>query len=99
MMTTIQIVCSALIFLSILLEAAADENRWWPTQAAPKALVRLQSDQFPEPHAVCEMMAQSVAGLAAKAVNEGRADEMVWVGIDNIDVEDWLARRMKRQPE
>lgn len=45
------------------------------------------------------MMAQSVAGLAAKAVNEGRADEMVWVGIDNIDVEDWFARLLKRQPQ
>ena len=64
----------------------------------PKALVRLQNE-FPAPRAACEMMAQSVAGLAAKAVNEGRADEMVWVGIDNIDIEDWLARLLKRQPQ
>ena len=57
----------------------------------PRALVRLQND-LPAPRASCEMMAQSVAGLAAKAVNEGRADEMVWVGTDNIDIEDWFAR-------
>jgi hypothetical protein len=40
-----------------------------------------------------------VAGLAAKAVNESRADEMVWVGTDNIDIEDWLARLLKRHPQ
>jgi hypothetical protein len=64
----------------------------------PKALVRLQND-LPAPRASCEMMAQSVAGLAAKAVNEGRADEMVWAGTDNVDIEDWLARLVKRQPQ
>lgn len=74
------------------------QDRWWPVQAMPKALVRLQND-LPAPRASCEMMAQSVAGLAAKAVNEGRADEMVWVGTGNIDVEDWLARRLKRLPQ
>jgi hypothetical protein len=45
------------------------------------------------------MMAQSVAGLAAKAVNDGRGDELVWVDTDNADVEDWLARLLKRQPQ
>jgi hypothetical protein len=79
--------------------AGQDENRWWPVQAMPKALVRLQNDGLPAPRAPCEMMAQSVAGLAAKAVNEGRADEMVWLGIDSIDAEDWLARLLKRQPQ
>jgi hypothetical protein len=64
----------------------------------PKALVRLQNE-FPSPRASYEMMAQSVAGLAAKAVNEGRADEMVWVRTDNIDIEDWFARLLKRQPQ
>ncbi len=73
---------------------------WWPVQAMPKALVRtVNQSQFPLPRASYEMMAQSVAGLAAKAVNEGRADEMVWVGTDNIDVEDWFARLLKRHPQ
>ncbi len=90
--------CIALILPLVRVPAAADENRWWPVQAMPKALVRLKSEQFPEPRAASEMVAQSVAGLAAKAVNEGRAEEMVWMGIDNMDVEDWLARRLQRQP-
>ena len=76
------------------------ESRWWPTQAMPKALVRtVKWNDFPAPRAACEMMVQSVAGLAARAVNEGRGDEMVWVGTGNIDVEDWLARKLRRHPQ
>ncbi|HVM63012.1 MAG TPA: hypothetical protein VMV72_19290 [Verrucomicrobiae bacterium] len=46
------------------------------------------------------MMVQSVSGLAARAVNEGHGDEMVWVTVeDNVDVEDWLARLLRRQPQ
>jgi len=75
-----------------------DVDRWWPVQSVPKALVRLSKDGFPEPHAASEMMAQSVAGLAAKAVNAGRADELVWMETDNVDIEDWLVRRRKCQP-
>jgi len=74
------------------------EFGWWPTQAMPKALVRLTSDSA-APRASYEMMVQSVAGLAAKAVNEGRGDEMVWVRTDNVDVEDWFARVLRRHPQ
>src|ERR1051325_8718510 len=76
------------------------QSGWWPAQAMPKALARTTNrNDFPAPRASCEMMVQSVAGLAAKAVNDGRGDEMVWVGTDNIDVEDWLARILKRHPQ
>jgi hypothetical protein len=88
----------ALVLSPIPFLVVADEDRWWPVQAIPKGLVRLLN-KVPEPRAPCDMMAQSVAGLAAKAVNERRADEMVWVGTDNIDIEDWLARRLKCQPQ
>ncbi len=89
---------TASLILALAFSAAADENRWWPVQAVPKALVYLQKD-LPEPRAAGDMMAQSVAGLAAKAVNEGRADELVWVVTDNIDIEGWLARRLQQQPQ
>ncbi|MGD0651669.1 MAG: hypothetical protein ABSA97_11120 [Verrucomicrobiia bacterium] len=73
---------------------------WWPVQAMPKALVRTENEnRFPAPRVPYQMMVQSVAGLAAKAVNEGRADEMVWVGTDNVDVEDWFARLRQRHPQ
>jgi hypothetical protein len=76
-------------------------NRWWPAQAMPKALMRTKIQNEPGSlRASCAMMAQSVAGLAAKAVNEGRADEMVWVAVeDNVDVEDWFARLFQRHPQ
>ena len=45
------------------------------------------------------MMLQSVAGLAAKAVNEGRGAEMVWVDTGNIDTEDWFARWAAARPD
>jgi len=92
-------ICVWAIFLGFSFPGQGDENRLWPVQAMPKALVRLQQNEFPEPRAAHEMMAQSVAGLAAKAVNESLADEMVWAGTDNIDIEDWLARLLKRQPQ
>jgi len=97
----VQFICLALIFLPIPFPAAADENRWWPVQAMPKALVRTRSqNEPPSLRASCEMMVQSVAGLAAKGVNEGRADELVWVGVeDNVDVEDWFARLLQRHPQ
>src|SRR5436853_5750994 len=76
----------------------ADDSRWWPMQVLPKAFVRT-TNHFSSPHAACEMMVQSVAGLAAKAVNEGRGDEMVWVGTDNVDEEDWFARKLNRHPQ
>src|SRR5206468_8308333 len=98
----------SLLVMSSLVAHAAETNwnstpvanRWWPVQAVPKALVRATNQsQFPSPRAAHEMLAQSVAGLAAKAVNEGRGDEMVWVATDNVDVEDWFARWLKRHPK
>ena len=72
--------------------AAGDEQdgRWWPVQARPAGLVRVGHPQpFPEPQFPYHVLVQSVAGLAAKAVNEGRGDEMVWVATGNPDVEAW----------
>src|SRR5436190_3060972 len=79
---------------------AARESRWWPTQALPNGLVRVENwNETAGPRVSVEMMIQSMAGLAAKAVNEKRGDEMVWVGTNNEDEEDWLARLLKRHPQ
>jgi hypothetical protein len=96
----VQFICQALIVLPIPILAAADGNRWWPVQAMPRALVRAKiQNESPALRASYEMMTQSMAGLAAKGVNEGRGDEMVWVAIDdNVDVEDWFARVRQRHP-
>ena len=74
------------------------EDRWWPVQEPPKALVRMEIPGTSTlPRLSVEMMAQSVAGLAAKAVNEGRGNELVWVNTGNTDEEDWLARLLERK--
>src|SRR6185503_14915207 len=88
-----------LVLLCLSASARAEEARWFPTQVAPRALVRtVRDDQFPEPAAATSMMVQSIAGLAAKAVNGGTCDEMVWVGAGNADVERWYAGLLERRP-
>jgi len=69
-------------------------DRWWPLQAPPKALIQTPGDGTPG----LQFMVQSIAGLAAKAVNEGRADEMVWIEHANPDLEDWYARWLASHP-
>src|SRR5687767_3418336 len=73
------------------------EDRWWPLQALPKGVVRT-SKEFPAPRLAFEMMIQSVAGLAARAVNEKKGDELVWVESGNLDLNDWLARWLAMHP-
>lgn len=76
------------------------EDRWWPVQAMPKAVVRTTNQQdFPEPRVALQMMLQSVAGLAAQAVNEGRGQELVWVNNGEGDLEKWYARLIARCPD
>jgi hypothetical protein len=73
--------------------------RWWPVQTFPKAIVRTGSQQdFPKPRLALQMMVQSVAGLAAQAVNEGRGDELVWVCNGDGDLEKWYARLLAQHP-
>lgn len=45
------------------------------------------------------MLAQSLAGLAAAAVNEGRFSELVWVESDNPSVSRWGACFLAAHPE
>lgn len=81
----------ALIAIAIMAAVEqAEVDRWFPDQAAPRGVARtVREDQFPGPGLANRMMVQSVAGLAARAVNEGRSDEMVWVTTRNTDVESW----------
>jgi len=44
------------------------------------------------------MMVQSVAGLAAKAVNEGHGSELVWVYNGDGDLEKWRGRLLAYHP-
>jgi hypothetical protein len=76
-----------------------DDPRWFPTQARPKALVRTIDDaQYPQPRQATRMMVQSIAGLAAKSVNHGHGDEMVWVATTNPDLERWYTHLLNQHP-
>ncbi|WP_010585359.1 GxGYxYP domain-containing protein [Schlesneria paludicola] len=86
--------------LSISSGLSAQEGRWWATQTAPKSVVRtIEQSKFPSVDRAYDMLVQSVAGLAAKAVNEGRSDQLVWVATTNIEIEQWYALMIKEHPE
>jgi hypothetical protein len=96
MRTSFIVVVLLVNFFAVLhgaIPLANHDSRWWPTQAVPKALVRTRPSG-----ASTDIMIQSVAGLAAKAVNDGRGDEMIWVTTGSVDVEDWFGRLLKRHP-
>lgn len=73
------------------------EDRWFPVQAAPKGVVRTDASEPLSGTSGAQMLLQSVAGLAARAVTEGRSDEMVWVATGNTDLERWYARTLGRR--
>jgi hypothetical protein len=90
---------SSLVFFQV---AAADEsNRWWPLQAAPRAVVRtapqlLSESQDSSPREATHMLVQSLAGLAAQAVNAGKLDELVWVNTSQEAYEHYLKATVHR---
>ena len=52
------------------------DPEWFPQQKAPESVVTVNVDNaFSADH----MLAQSISGLSAMAVNESRFDEMVWI--------------------
>lgn len=87
------------VLIAIPVTAGTNEERWFPTQRLPKTIIRTANQQeFPEPRLSLQMMAQSVAGLAAKAVNEGRGSELVWVNNGDGDLEKWYASFVSSHP-
>jgi hypothetical protein len=89
------------VFLAVAASTGtADDDRWWPVQKLPCAIVCTTSlEHFPAPHGPHHMLVQSVAGLAAKAANAGTGDEMVWVTSTNRDLEDWYHRFIANHPQ
>jgi len=87
--------------------ARADEHRYWPLQKTPKGVVQTSFELFQAVPAVDgqtvpvalgqeHMLAQSIAGLAAQAVNEGRSDELVWIDLDNASYKLWYDATKER---
>ena len=77
-------------------------NGWWPTQVVPRGLVSTtrQADwSSHEDEGPLRMLVQSVSGLAAKAVNAGTGDELVWIATGNVDNEEWGRRFRAKHPQ
>jgi len=89
--------------------AGAESLRWWPEQEMPKGLVTVETSEMKPVTEPCgktvpslnlgpeHMMAESLAGLAAQAVNEGRGDELIYVNLwDNVDYNRWRLNILER---
>lgn len=68
------------IFLCLPLGAKEYNGRYgWPEQKKPEKIIVCKSKG-----GVAEaMLLESLSGLAAKAVNEGKSNEMIWIDVDN----------------
>ncbi|MFO1093905.1 MAG: GxGYxYP family putative glycoside hydrolase [Planctomycetaceae bacterium] len=77
----------------------ADFPGWFPTQRTPATLIRFgPAPPSAEPPLAYDMLVQSVAGLAAKAVNEQRGEELVWVETGNADLQRWFDDLVGKTP-
>lgn len=78
---------------------AAAPEPFWPDQAVPAGIVQTTNHEyfrtFPpagpeappeEAFGATHMLVQSISGLAARAVNEGRGDEMVWIEVGHPEM-------------
>jgi len=68
---------------------------WFPGQSLPKTVVVVNS---PDNRAGL-MTLQSLAGLAAQAVNEKRGDELVWVDDGNPNINIWRTNFLAAHPD
>lgn len=87
-----------LVVLSCRETTATESTRLWPLQTTPAGLVSIDSLSFQKDESNKKpinlsddaFLAQSLAGLAAQAVNEGRGDELVYVDLwDNASYHTW----------
>lgn len=81
-------------FVFLLLFWLPAHAGWWPEQKAPKSIVIAGIKHTAD---IREMnLAQSVAGLAAQALNEGTGEEGVWIETANPDYQLYFHSLVKR---
>jgi hypothetical protein len=79
--------CMALAF-------PGDPDSWWPEQKAPRQIVTCTIKRNNDMRE--QNLAQSVSGLAAQALNEGRTEEGVWIATPNPDYAIYFSSLLKR---
>lgn len=74
-------------------EFDSSDEFWWPEQKAPKKLISCTVDHNNNRERI---LVESLAGIAAKAVNEGMNDEMVWITVGTPAAKEWFNRTVNR---
>lgn len=97
-----------LAFSSAQSASETSDTRWWPEQRTPKSLAVMESGVFGKLAKVhggdraaaldsYQMLAMSLSGLAAQAVNEKGFDELLWISPrGNASYAEWLKRLVAR---
>jgi len=100
MITPLTIIpCLGLVAALNAAPVAPGPINWWPAQHLPASLVRIDCTAISGPERErTEMLAESVAGLAAQAVNRGGGDQLVWVATGNEAEERWRQRFLSDHP-
>lgn len=73
---------------------AQEKDSWWPGQNAPKEILTCT---IKRPNDTREQnLAQSLAGLVAQSLNEGKLQEGIWIATVNPDYARYYASLLKR---
>lgn len=103
-MRTLALLITLIVSNAMPAGAAETAQRWLPAQKPPKSVVRGVASELDRDlgHRSAtaraqDMLLQSVSGLAAQAVNEGRSDELVWIDTPaKPDYARWYAATVKQ---
>lgn len=71
--------------------AHANTASWWPEQKRPSTIVKVRPKNLAERN-----LAQSLSGIAAKSVNEGIADVLVWTNVSGAAYNYYLKKLLDR---
>jgi hypothetical protein len=74
-----------LLVLQMAGQGSYADAYWWPKQKAPAAFMRLKGTNLAERNLI-----QSVSGLAARAVNNGTNDKMIWTVVTAASYNAWI---------
>lgn len=64
------------------------ENVWWPEQKTAEKLIIIHTVNGETDY----MLAESLNGLAAKAVNSGKNDELAWTEVHGSSMDEWTVK-------
>ncbi|ARN55791.1 GxGYxYP domain-containing protein [Sedimentisphaera salicampi] len=88
--------------------AIANSPRWFPSQEPPEFVLKTNymgdlGSELPDKMEnkkhfgnLMHILAQSVSGLAAKGVNQGKTDEMIWIQKRSSDYQKWFKMTKER---